>query len=252
MKRILLSTLLIATTISGCSLTYYSYLDSGYRPLDSGTMVFENVDSIDIDWINGAVNISNDAQDDLISISETEDKYPLYYKVDKETLYIKYVQSGTKNSVVNTLSKTLNVYLPLKIKNLTLDTVNTKVEAAHYLICDKLNVKMVNGMFNAQGIKSPQSSFDVVNTNIDIKNVSCFASKEKVLEHKLSIDTVNGSAILGIDEEFGYIVNFSTINGKYASYYEEEVKYQFSNQKVVIDFDSVNGNLNIVKNKVVE
>ena len=260
MKKLSLLALLTSIALSGCLFSSYNYNDYGFKPLEEKEMVFSDIEAISVDWINGNIIIEQDnfTKANNVTIQENEEKYPLYYKVDKGELQIKYVKNQTSNSVIQSLSKTLTLNVPSSIKKYEFNTINTKVDVPHFLYADSLDVKMTNGSFNAGGIRIDKTEFDVVNANIVIHNIICRgeydAENEKTIYYnsEVTIDSVNGNATLGIDEVYGYQVSFHAVNGKYASIYQEEVLYEYSAKKVIIDFDSVNGNLNIVKNKVIQ
>lgn len=112
------------------------------------TTINETVKNLDIDWVDGAVNIAYHAQD-TVEIAETAPKAisadaALRWWLDGDTLRVRYAKSGLR--MFRSLDKTLTVTLPegVALGEVRIDTTSGDVNVPD-LVADDILVDMTSG-----------------------------------------------------------------------------------------------------------
>ena len=133
--------------------TNYRYDDSAYKVGD-GTIPAPNVESIDLDWIDGNVSVVI-CQDAYISITESApaeltDKTRVHWSVseDGKSLSIKYRASSSFFGTNKDKEKDLILRIPEKllgqIKNLNINAVSSNVTVSDIII-DNIDIQTASG-----------------------------------------------------------------------------------------------------------
>ena len=138
--------------------TNYRYDDSAYK-VGEGSITAPNVESIDLDWIDGNVSVVI-CQDAYISITESApadltDKTRVHWSVseDGKSLSIKYRASSSFFGTSKDKEKDLILRIPEKLlgqlKNLNINAVSSNVTVSD-IIVDNINVQTASGSVNVE------------------------------------------------------------------------------------------------------
>ncbi len=259
MKRLfglILSSLILAI-FSSCSISLYTYEDADKYTSSSEFSLDYKITDVEINWINGDINISMGTENIVSVKEENYGNYPLFYYLDDTTLKIEFVESGTNNNVFNSLEKDLFITLPIAQNSLvdlevnlingnvnfgtsafndvTVDVVNGNVTIERIIAID-MDFKMVNGNAVINSLNSPSFDLEKVNGDLIINNIGGTT--------KIDINSVNGTDIIYVNEVQGYETNIKSL-GSFSSDYDNLKSY--GAKQVYIDYDAVNGSLIIKK-----
>ena len=138
--------------------TNYRYDDSAYK-VGEGSIAAPDVESIDLDWIDGNVSVVI-CQDAYISITESApadltDKTRVHWSVseDGKSLSIKYRASSSFFGTSKDKEKDLILRIPEKLlgqlKNLNINAVSSNVTVSD-IIVDNINVQTASGNVNVE------------------------------------------------------------------------------------------------------
>lgn len=227
----------------------YSYEDSGFNTGDG--KVTDEIKKLNIDWISGGVNISYHSSDD-ISLSEEnlssattslDDNLKLRYKVEGDTLQIKFCKSGV---IPFNLSKKLNIVLPegtafdsvyvntvsanftfdtLETAKMTMDGVSGEFQGGSLTVSGDVSFDSVSGDFvisdtlKAANFFSNTTSGDVVINLADISGkVECDAvsggiSFTAARMCNLDFDAVSGDVVIVLPSNPSFKLEFDTVSG---------------------------------------
>ena len=230
---------------------YASYENaSKYAPIEDIGNAYENVNTIDLDWVKGNINIYISKEYKWISVFEKtsdiiKDEFKCHLYQDRNTLNIKYCKSNI--SIPNEYAKTLEIYIPdtVDLSLININDVSSSI-TIDGIYCENLDIESVNGLTNLKNLHSKNIEFDGVNGDINIA-LSNYTKN-------LDINNVNGNSVISLPEiNLGFLVEFSSVLGKFNSDFEclkqgDEYVY-LSEENLKIEFDSVNGNFTIVKRK---
>lgn len=143
----------LTLTLCGCGATVnYSYPDAGKYSVGEAT-VSGAVEKLDIDWIDGSVNLAYH-KENTVEITETarkklSDGEKLRWWLDGATLRIKYAQSG--NLVTDNMEKALTVTLPegITLKEAAISSVSGDIHSKP-LYAEKAKLNTVSGTIDAE------------------------------------------------------------------------------------------------------
>ncbi|MGI5971256.1 MAG: DUF4097 family beta strand repeat-containing protein [Oscillospiraceae bacterium] len=172
----------------------YSYEDSGKYTAGNAELNASGLDSIDIDWVSGGVNITP-YEGDTLKISESsnghisaEEQLRWYY--NGESLVIKFCAPRTKLSL-GTLEKELTVFVPETIardlENVNVNSVSAYVKLSG-LECGSIRAETVSGESSFAGLNAAGLQSSTVSGSIKLKDA--------VIQN-IMLESVSG----GIDSE---------------------------------------------------
>lgn len=138
--------------------TNYRYDDSAYK-VGEGSIAAPNIESIDLDWIDGNVSVVI-CQDAYISITESApadltDKTRVHWSVseDGKSLSIKYRASSSFFGTNKDKEKDLILRIPEKLlgqlKNLNINAVSSNVTVSDIII-DNIDIQTASGDVNLE------------------------------------------------------------------------------------------------------
>ncbi len=266
MKRIIimLSAFLAALIcLSGCFFNFsvgmdYSYNSTGFEKLEENTVkTFDKtVQKVDMDWISGRINF---VKGDTFSVSEKMikgDHFPLYYKLEAGTLYIKWAENGMSAKLFEKKAKELTVTVTEEFAAVTINNVSAEVNIGLYS-ADKIDIDTVSGdvAVKADEIKeiklngvSAQISIDAKLTgavNVNTVSGKAVVNQKAAAKNSYKFDTVSGSVELTLPSDTaGYKAKVSTVSGSFSSDFGDK---EFGDGSIPIDFNSVSANLKLKK-----
>lgn len=202
---------------------FYNYAErDGFVQIDtSKDFKTDNIDSLEIDWVSGNVDIEYyNGETIYIEESGGSHKYPMCYKIDGGTLEIS--EFYKKNvSGWNTPNKDLTVKIPTGFRT------------------SEFDISVVSANVSAEEINTAEFDFETVSGNGNFY----FA----VSPNKIDTDSVSGDVRITLPHDVsGYSVSKNSVSGSFdASDFDN--KLNFGDRAVSIDFESVSGNLTIIK-----
>ena len=243
MKKIILAlVLLLSVLLSGCYINvggYYRYSKSGkYSTLDKP--VSGNVTKLEIDWLNGDIEIVNG---DMLSISEefnsqdVRDEHRLRYWLDGTVLHIKFVESGAVR--YENLSKDLKIIIPSDLTELDVDTVSADITVSG-ITAREFDSDTVSGRIDLINVNIKRINIDSVSGGADMSFGNSYPDK-------IDFDSVSGNLELTLDKDASFTAKLDSVSGRLRSDISVSVqrnKYIAGNGSGLnIDFDSVSGDL---------
>ena len=233
---------------------YEKYVNyKSYSILPSSGMMFNPINTLDINWLNGNIEITKSTEYDKVTIFEkTSEEYKKddflchYYRKD-DTLFVKYAKSNI--SMPQKINKSLSIYIPedMKLDCITIDAVSSNISLSNVTI-DSLDVETVSGKIEVSDTIIKEMNYETVSGNI-----MAYVDNNTT---KVNVDTVSGSVILSLCEDInGFEVDFDTLTGTFTKNFD--VVSNSENNYVYMDYSllsltikTVSGNLSIAKNIV--
>lgn len=256
---------------SGCWVEFSSsFLNYAYADqyTAGGGSVQGNVTELEIDWIDGSVEISyGDVEN--VTFTETSketlsEEKTVHYWLENMTLHLKFAKAKESIKFSKYPDKDLKVVLPrgTELKKLDLKAIDTSVKIDNVSISD-VEIDGVDGEVNAYLVGTTREiSIDTTDGDITIKGdeildfdidiVGADVYVESVIMPKEgSFDSVGGSLTLALyDGIEGFSVEFDTVGGKFQSDFDAVKNgdtYVYGNGGGVYEADTVGGDVKIVK-----
>ena len=211
-----------------------------------GAAIADSVNSIDINWISGSVDVLTHS-DNTVTFSETSDKEldennTLYYYLEGDTLHIQFGKAGKLNINQNS-PKNLTIYVPegAGFEDIDVDSVSASCNIQN-VTCDTFEADTVSGDITARF--NAVSKFMVDSTSADCR-LEAFTAPDE-----LEADMVSGNIELAIPESSGFTVSFDSVSGKLNSDFEvtkEDDEYIFGDGNADYSVDTVSGSMRIEK-----
>lgn len=216
------------------------------------------VQSLYIDWVDGAIRIQQDSGSTLRYTVTGGNADTTAYSLENGTLTI----SCSKNSLFSLdirHGKNLTVTLP---ENWVADTISVSAVSAPIqaegLHAKELHADTVSGTIELSDIRAEKldlsstsaritCSGTAQNITLDTVSGSCTLELMKNAE-KIQMDSVSGNLDLLLPKQAGFILDLDTVSGKFRSDFEFRTKdgrYSFGDGSCTIDADTVSGSVNI-------
>ncbi|MBQ9119820.1 MAG: DUF4097 family beta strand repeat protein [Lachnospiraceae bacterium] len=294
MKRKIGLAMLLAASVTmfgGCNgngsfgLSSFLYDDAEKYTMGGATLEAGDIDTVDIAWVSGDVQVKYHEKDTVI-ISETANKdlneeNSLYYRVDGDTLKIKYVKSGKWD--FSRLQKNLTVWLPeelelaeLKVESVSadlqideiaaekamLDTISGEMELGQVKFSKNVEISTTSGKVTGSmegrlekletesvsgGLKITVEELGVLNAQSTSGDIELTAEKAPT---SIEAETVSGEIILYLPEDTGFTAELDSVSGEFKCDFEVSEKkdrYQSGDSSNYYEFDTVSGDVRIKK-----
>lgn len=197
--------------------------DSGYTEINtSAEFKTDTINSIDIDWITGSVNIEYyDGETIFAEEIGGSKSHPMQYKIENGTLKIDEYRSENWSAFKNMSSKDLTLKMPKTFK------------------ADELEISVVSANVYASDLNVNELDFETVSGNGNFE----FA----VSPVKIDTEAVSGDVNITLPSDVsGYSVSKSTVSGSFrAKDFDNSEKY--GDGSVIIKIESVSGSINLSK-----
>ena len=269
----------------GCNTSFY-YDNASKYTAGNVELNADLIEAIDIEWLNGDVNVSFSSEGSTISVSEEanrsiDEERMLHFWVDGVTLKIKFGASG--NSNYNGITKTLDVVLPgsksLEYININCVSSNIELENAK---TKKLSANAISGNVRADNARISEAA-EFISTSGNIRGsviTACnslqiettsgsvdFSTEARVKSlyvetvsgniylsnlnpaKKASVDTVSGNVELEFLDNAGFEVDFSSVSGDFSTDFPMYVngdKYVFGTPNSSFKIKTVSGDISII------
>ena len=285
MKKIisLILALLCASMLTGCNFginfvnRYGNYADASKYSVGSFTYAAEDVDAVEINWVNGEIEI---VQSELAELSVTENgetldsEEQMHYYIRNGKLIIHYCESGHFGEI-NSAKKKLRVEIPVDV-DVDIDNVSADISIGEMRVGDfeltnvsgdvsfagitakDIDIEIVSGKIDAKSVCARTFSVNGVSGNInaakidadeiDIEIVS--GKTELVLARACEVDIsgVSGNVKITLPEGIGAEVELDSASGNLHSdrdYTKKGDTYFFGGGEAKIDVETVSGELYI-------
>ncbi len=182
----------------------------------------DDIESIDIEWIDGNVDIEYyDGDKIIVTEDNANEKEQLCYKIEKRTLSIVEYKNNVKKGISSLKTKDLSVKLPADF------------------VADELSIEVVSATVNADDLNAK---------SVDIETVSGTANLSFAVQPKsIDAESVSGDVNLNMPKDItGYTVDKESVSGRFRAN-DFDNKNQYGDGYTSIDFESVSGNLIINK-----
>ena len=205
----MMTTLLSLSLFSGCKIAgkYERYDQAELYTAGDFTYAATDVKAVDIDWINGSIEIVQTDSAEL-SVTETSVKdihKTFHHYLDGTTLKIKFCEAGAKTKVDNEFKK-LRVEIPASI-HLEIDSVSAPITIGEATLAS-LSVETVSGKLTAENIHAQK--VDIESTT---GNISLGLSAQTIAE----IETTSGDITLSLLKNIGATIVYETLSGKFTT-----------------------------------
>ena len=177
--KISLIVLLILTVVfllSGCfTNTGYIYTNSDQYSVGDAEFDLSNVQTIDISWISGNVEVVGSDEVSNVQIIEevdvgTEEKYQMHYWLNNGTLNIKFTASMSTYTHLFQI-KDLTVLVPSTFnKKVNINSVSANISISD--IKSELNLDSVSGIITLSDIESAKCDINNVSGKLQMENIS--------------------------------------------------------------------------------
>ena len=245
--------IVLMLSISACQLEKYGAYDNAdkYKILDSNGETYNlSLKNIDLSWVKGSVNIIQTDEYKGTTVKEytnevNDEDYLCHVLREEDFLNIKYCASNV--SIPKEIFKDLTIYVPsdIAIENLIISGVSNSLNI-NSITCQNLRIENVDGKVNINNVNVKTINYEGVSGDLSV-----------ILNHttqELRIDQVSGSTIVSLPEDIGgFVAYFDSVDGGFTNEFAttlEDDKYTYDNGnafQLLIDFDSVDGNLYICK-----
>lgn len=258
--------------LSGININFPSMASLTYSNSENysiGKASVKDINSIEIEWINGQVNIvASDNNNSEVSFSEESnsvlnDENSLRWFNDNGILRIKFCKSGI--SLKNNVNKTLNVILPAGVEydEIEIDTVSADISISNVSV-NKLELESISGDIFTDSTTAKEADASTTSGTAEFTDFECnklgfesvsgnitieFANTAK--PSTVEVETVSGDATIKLPEELGFTAEIDSVSGDFSS--DLEIKTQSKNHfirgsgEVRIDISTVSGDLRIEK-----
>lgn len=235
------------------------------RITGSGSVAAAEIESIEISWVAGNVEVSvvPNAQD--ICFSETNgEKRPMVYQIKGKTLIVEYCKTASlfDPGALYEPTKSLTVEIPVDWVCQTLDISATSADISVTLLkvtqtsienvsgdttlhlekCDRVNVKNVSGDVTFVG---QCTSLDCYTVSGDC-DVFLGGSATQI-----DLESVSGELDVSVYKECGFTAKLDSVSGKLYCDYSTDIlngSYVYGDGVMHIDANSVSGSVHIMEN----
>lgn len=258
---IVLCAFLFSIPVKRLTIGALSIGNSANRGTESASQSFDasQVQSLEIDWVDGAVSIRQDTGDTLRYAVSGGDADSTAYSLEDGKLTI----SAMESSVLNFGSHRgadLTVLVPKgwTPKELSVESISAPIQIEN-LTGTELDVDTVSGVMELKDIRSDKLSLSTISAKITCSGAAHEISLETTsgncaLElterpEKIDLDSVSGDLELFLPKTAGFTLRQDTVSGKFRSDFDytcpSESRYVSGDGSCAISADTVSGNVNI-------
>ena len=263
----------------------YGFGDSGNYIAGGGNVAARDIQSVEINWIAGRVDIVS-YDGDVIQFNEEgysgdDEKYAMRYLVKNGKLFIRFCapQRGNRR-FLQRYQKTLTVNLPrdLALRDFQLNAVSADIHMESVraddldissvsgfidikeINVDNLVLKNVSGHINTVDISASTLRANTVSGRIDVManvenakfntvsgSVKLYAGDNV---RNINVNTISGGIILGFPENDGFTAQYSSVSGRFDCEFPIEMsgkRATYANGNRDISLNTVSGGMRIVR-----
>ena len=235
--------------------------NSANRGTESASQSFDasQVQSLEIDWVDGSVSIRRDTGDTLRYTVSGGDADRTAYTLKDGKLSIGAMESSVLNFGSHR-GADLTVLVPKgwTPKELSAESISAPIQIEN-LTGTELDVDTVSGVMELKDIRADELSLSTISAKITCTGAAREISLETTsgncaLEltertEKIDLDSVSGDLELFLPKAVGFTLRLDTVSGKFRSDFDYSVPkddtYIFGDGSCTVNADTVSGNVNI-------
>ena len=263
----------------------YGFGDSGKYIAGGGNVAARDIQSVEINWIAGSVDIAL-YDGDIIQFEEEgysgdDEKYAMRYLVENGKLYIRFCapQRGNRR-FLQRYRKSLTVKFPrdLTLRDFQLNTVSAGIQMEG-VRADDLDINSVSGTIKLKEINGDNIILKNVSGSINCIDISASALRANTVSGRIDVTagvesatfktvsgsvklyagddarninlkTVSGGIVLGLPENDGFTAQYSSVSGRFDCEFPIEMSGKraiYRNGKRDIYLKTVSGGMRIVR-----
>ena len=241
---IVLTLVLIAITVPEVfSGSAYRYADAGRYTAGEGE-ISGSISAIDLSWINGDVSVVRHSGDRIIlkenASRRLKQAEEIHWLVEGETLYVRFVRSGTRSA--GRLRKDLTLMIPedLTLEVFEITTVSAEVNA-ELPAAEVITIQGVSGNMDMIFAETERVEVDTVSGDLTLRFP---AGPERI-----DVDVVSADVTIQLPREAGFTADLDSISGDLAGQLLDgtagEKHYVHGDGACIIEADAVSGNLTL-------
>ena len=247
LTAILLTGILIAGIAAPSFLNLLSFSTgrSGNYTYGSATVSAAQIDEVEIEWVSGDITITED-NNDQISFTETSNRdlkgdEQLGYRIEGRKLVI--VQTTKSYWFGSAPSKDLQLTLPPMLYALTLEAVSADVTMTGSFTIHEVDMETVSGRLDVNELSCNELSMESVSGRMDL-------TVGKTAPKQIDVSAVSANVTIYWPESEGFTAEMEAVSGNTYSEFStlshgDSIVY--GNGACEIDYESVSGDLNILK-----
>ena len=239
--------ILLSFLLTGCGIrATFTYENGDSYSIGDGSIA-SSISNIDIDWINGEIEINSHDKDTIDFKEEykgtiNEDN-KMRYLVDGDTLKIKYRKSST------------DVILLRASKKLIL-TVPSSIQFDSYLI-NSISGKVTGSLYAKDIYINGVSGGAEINVNSEALKCNFVSGDAKITfsnsPNDINVNCVSGDIKVSLPSCTGFLANFASVSGKFtvSDDFENVTKinnvYKYGDESTKINIATTSGDIEISK-----
>lgn len=242
----------------------YNVIGENYKN-GTGSVLSDNVNSIDIEWISGDVTVvySENTENGQITLTETSnkdltDKTAMRYNVEDGVLKIRCSKhKNYNNTAFKSLNKALVVEVPKALLDLDIEAVSSNISVKGVTVTS-LDLSSVSGALKAENVTAKSVDYETVSGEIRLNGA--FGSIDgnsvsgslnvvnTVFPDEIDVESISGNIYMEIPENDGFRINKSSVSGSINSDFEGQIQNNsmiYKNGGRQFDFETVSGSITV-------
>lgn len=233
---------------------------SGERLDERRYEITESIDSIDLEWVSGAVEICAAEGDAVVLIERSDDgiydNEALGWRVADRELKIRWNSGSIVGSALQG-GKELTLCLPAAAwDELSLDTVSADLTVRDAFACRALSLGTTSAKITAAGLTADELEITSVSGAVEVSGAFREIDAETVSGDvtlgltaaplKADLNSVSGDQTLIVPESCGFALHFDSVSGELDSALAltmQNGSYRFGDGAARIEVESVSGDL---------
>lgn len=235
---------------------------SGESLTERSYEITDRVDSLDLEWVSGKVDIYA-AEGDTVRLVERSDKgiydnEALQWSVEDGELKVRWTDSRLAPATMLN-SKDLAVYLPAAAwDELSFETVSADLTVHDALICRELDLDTTSGTVDVRDAAADELDIGSVSGSVavsgafrEVKTESVSGSVSLVLTsaaEEIKMNSVSGAQTLALPEDCGFTLKFDSVSGTLDSALALTAQggtYRFGDGGCKVEVETISGNLRL-------
>lgn len=234
---------------------------SGESLTERSYEITDRVDSLDLEWVSGKVDIYA-AEGDTVRLVERSDKgiydnEALQWSVEDGELKVRWTDSRLSPATMLN-SKDLAVYLPAAWDELSFETVSADLTVHDALICRELDLDTTSGTVDVRDAAADELNIGSVSGSVavsgafrEVKTESVSGGVSLVLTsaaEEIKMNSVSGAQTFALPEDCGFTLKFDSVSGTLDSALALTAQggtYRFGDGGCKIEVETVSGDLKL-------
>ena len=264
----------------------YGYSNSDKYTVGGGSVAAKDIQSVEINWISGSVDVvpydGDTIQFDEEGYDGVDEKYAMRYLVENGKLSIRFFAPQRRRNwrSLQQYRKSLMVKIPrdLALNDFKLNAVSGGIQLEGVRAGD-LDINSVSGSINLKDINGDTIILKSVSGHIDAVDISASTLRANTVSGRIdvtagvesanlntvsgsvklytgedtrniNVKTISGGITLGLPENDGFTARYSSVSGGFNSEFPVEMSGKrgvYKNGDGNISFETISGGMKIVR-----